>query len=97
MLGHDVLDGVYAVIKMRIHIFCLDRSVVLQPLEQICLILTAHLVNSFCFQGLGKLRIIREPTAFLLGKKRIDKLIDIVVRGIVVPVNFLIQIQEDLI
>ena len=94
MLGHNVLDAVLVVIQMCVDILCLHRSEVFKPLKQVRLIFAPHQVDLLGCQVTGKLPVIRESPAFPLGPQGIDELVHIVVCGIVVAQDLLVQRQE---
>ena len=97
VLRHNVFNGIYVVVQVSINVLRLDGAEVFQALKQIGLVFAAHQIYLLRGQRSGKLLVVREAPAFSLGEQGIDKLLDIALRGIVVPQNFPIQIQEDLV
>ena len=82
---------------MRVDILGLHGTEVLKPLKQICLVFAPHQIDLLNRQGIGKFPVIREAPALSLGPQGIDAFVYIVIGGIVVAQDLLIQRQEHLV
>ena len=82
---------------MCVDILGLHGTEVLKPLKQICLVFASHQIDLLNCQGIGKFSVIRETPALPFGPQGIDAFVYIVIGGIVVAQDLLIQRQEHLV